>query len=1828
MTQQLQDEFETSMENIEAWMKAIHERLRVNDNTQGPRAALEARLRETEKICDSESEGRLKMDMVLMKADALLHDSEEDEKHEIMSKLKHIKALFEDTTTYMTHCHSRIEWVWLHWSEYLRARDEFAVWAHNMRLTLEPEVELQLGLKEKQWQLSHGKVLMKDVRNQSGLMDRLLEEASALFNRIGDPSVDENVQKQMKAEYEEIRAKAEERVNLLGDIAKDHEQYQENIEQFRQWLNSVIEKLKNCVRRTTESTADRLKMHQGIAEDVRHGERLLEDLKVKSATVIRNTSPLGAEKITEELDELRKATEKLKLMNEEEEEELQRAHQSESTYQAQAKQLEAAIREFRKGIQRLENNLDSGEQARSAEELEALWRKCTAISSALAEEKSKAEALKTRLKELFRFSQDVEPLSASVLSAIQQYQSAKGTVFKLRTTAESDLKRHFKKPLREVQCWKAAAQRLLESTSSLSDPPLIQNFLPQIEASLEDSCRLKEELPVLQQKKDLLESLLNVEEVQAVLEEAARAAQEGLIDESADFDFTLESLQKRLAALRQDVTAASEKQPDLAGKEKQLQSLQKVENERLKLGLQIEEFETSAQSHPAHRHKISQLNSDHLNLKRLLQAKLKMCKQGIGEYQLFGKRLAGLQQWLTSTSGKLKDMTETWEEETRLREVESLLSDLHNREIQLHQLEAGAQNIAGSSSDAGAAHILGRLQRLRSSWDSVKEQLEALAGLPQADALGSPSKNSMDSRNPGERQKVQRILVVENNEDDYQRRRKDFEEWLQGENASLTSILATGASSTSSNPKTRLGTLQKLHSRIADGQALFQALLEPQPVQGTTEDLQLEDLRYRWILYKSKLKEESNVSSLQAMEDTTDFEKPVFPKEPRMEYPKSWTINEVERENVQKRTFTRWINLHLEKCKPPLQVQDLFIDIQDGKILMALLEVLSGQSLLHEYKSSSHRIFRLNNIAKALTFLENCNVKLVSIDAAEIADGNSSLILGLIWNIILFFQIKEFTGNLNKMVSSSSLSSLLSCPDSDTSQPSTPSTEKSVSMSIRDQRKAIKALLSWVQERTRKYGVAVQDFASSWQSGLAFLAVIKAIDSSLVNMKQAFERSPRENLEDAFNLAYDNLSIPKLLEPEDLIVESPDEQSIITYVAQFLEHFPELEGDDISEAKENSPVETTYVHIKDGPQEQEGTVFIVNENGDCAFTICHESTQPPAQKIHLCTEMNVRDRPQPANAQTKSNGNLTLSLKRPAQTPVEEEESLPAEPHRSSSWHASGTVSFKSDDSWHDLGNKRPHYEQISENHTQEIRRDDVLTVSPNGKKTVDENNSELLSLEVPTNCNSEALHSSDALKQSRKTQDSPLDKPGVLDSESFCGAVDKPDGAVGQRHGHLSEETSPITTPLIEENNLNVLMTPRKEEETIKYILHLQEEEVLKKPSVGYEHPPQMSNLQLVKVNAGLANDSREKGQPDLFRSTRSEIVAKSSQSHEPPPSGHNGEGPASPGSTKVSVIPHDLFYYPHYTVPIADVLDAFVNPGPYDSKNDEVSNQLNGVQEQEKSHGEGQQTLRKTNNTVLPAQGDKSISRNIASDVCLGAEVQEVGREHANSSFSDTDTDQKGKTDSVSPVAQNVFSSEEADSVVRKKFTDSELNYSVLTKTDSTSNGTARISENVEPVENQFEDTSAVVLDREISAKMMSQKQNGDDIEQKGFPTWENRSIHLPEKAESNSFANVCFLRPTSSDTSINYQHYNSAASDMDLSSEIGQKDKSVLQETSVAHRKKVKWEDEPEIKISAEPEALSLSEHFPDILYFLLLLWLLIYLLLILPELSIGKLRFLQQ
>jgi spectrin beta len=78
-----------------------------------------------------------------------------------------------------------------------------------------------------------------------------------------------------------------------------------------------------------------------------------------------------------------------------------------------------------------------------------------------------------------------------------------------------------------------------------------------------------------------------------------------------------------------------------------------------------------------------------------------------------------------------------------------------------------------------------------------------------------------------------------------------------------------------------------------------------------------------------------------------------------------------ERESVQKKTFAKWVNSHLMRVG--CGIQDLYVDLRDGKMLIKLLEVLSGERLPNPTKGKM-RIHCLENVDKSLTFLNEMRV--------------------------------------------------------------------------------------------------------------------------------------------------------------------------------------------------------------------------------------------------------------------------------------------------------------------------------------------------------------------------------------------------------------------------------------------------------------------------------------------------------------------------------------------------------------------------------------------------------------------------------------------------------------------------------------------------------------------------------------------------------------------------------------------------------------------------------------------------------------------------------------
>uniref|UniRef100_A0A7N8Y910 Spectrin beta chain n=1 Tax=Mastacembelus armatus TaxID=205130 RepID=A0A7N8Y910_9TELE len=196
-------------------------------------------------------------------------------------------------------------------------------------------------------------------------------------------------------------------------------------------------------------------------------------------------------------------------------------------------------------------------------------------------------------------------------------------------------------------------------------------------------------------------------------------------------------------------------------------------------------------------------------------------------------------------------------------------------------------------------------------------------------------------------------------------------------------------------------------------------------------------------------------------------------------------------------------------------------------MLTRLLEVLSGE-LLPRPTRGRMRIHCLENVDKALQFLKEQRVHLENVGSHDIVDGNHRLTLGLIWTIILRFQIQVI---------------------------------KIETEDNRETRSAKDALLLWCQMKTAGYPeVNIQNFTTCWRDGLAFNALIHRHRPDLIEFHKLTRSNATHNLQQAFNVAEQHLGLTKLLDPEDVNTENPDEKSIITYVVSYYHYFSKMKA--------------------------------------------------------------------------------------------------------------------------------------------------------------------------------------------------------------------------------------------------------------------------------------------------------------------------------------------------------------------------------------------------------------------------------------------------------------------------------------------------------------------------------------------------------------------------------------------------------------------------------------------------------------------------------------------
>ena len=178
-----------------------------------------------------------------------------------------------------------------------------------------------------------------------------------------------------------------------------------------------------------------------------------------------------------------------------------------------------------------------------------------------------------------------------------------------------------------------------------------------------------------------------------------------------------------------------------------------------------------------------------------------------------------------------------------------------------------------------------------------------------------------------------------------------------------------------------------------------------------------------------------------------------------------------------------------------------------------MLEEISAKNFSAYNKKPRIRAQKLENNSFALNFLKAEGIKLVAIGPEDIVDYQLKLILGLIWTIILRYHIQKGDGNSS----------------------------------------AKNELLEWVRKTIPECDV--KNFTDSWSDGKAICHLTEALKRGTIDLDKV-DNNPNalENATLGEDMAEKVLEIPKVLLPEDMVSDHPDELSVMTYISYFRDY--------------------------------------------------------------------------------------------------------------------------------------------------------------------------------------------------------------------------------------------------------------------------------------------------------------------------------------------------------------------------------------------------------------------------------------------------------------------------------------------------------------------------------------------------------------------------------------------------------------------------------------------------------------------------------------------------
>eukprot|EP00457_Paulinella_chromatophora_P000294 gb/GEZN01000294.1/.p1 GENE.gb/GEZN01000294.1/~~gb/GEZN01000294.1/.p1 ORF type:complete len:1551 (+),score=300.96 gb/GEZN01000294.1/:372-5024(+) len=290
---------------------------------------------------------------------------------------------------------------------------------------------------------------------------------------------------------------------------------------------------------------------------------------------------------------------------------------------------------------------------------------------------------------------------------------------------------------------------------------------------------------------------------------------------------------------------------------------------------------------------------------------------------------------------------------------------------------------------------------------------------------------------------------------------------------------------------------------------------------------------------------------------------------------------------TQSKSFLRWVNFTLKPKK--IVVQDLFKDLKDGVVLFQLLSQVAGKAVGTCNARPKLRIHRLENINFCLKFLETNGIKLINIQDTDIEEGKPKIILGLIWTIILHYQILKVKQQEAAKAAIKALEDAKQAEKDENIPPQELISDLTLIDSLErskremedtpeaDARNPKDLLLMWVNSQIAGYDTGVgtvKNFTSHWKDGKVLTALTDSLRPGAFPLSD-MTGDAQQDCARAISKAEEEFGLPPLLDASDISDYSGDVLALMTYVSYFKDVWTEAQ-----DTKSGRVIDPAYAKVR------------------------------------------------------------------------------------------------------------------------------------------------------------------------------------------------------------------------------------------------------------------------------------------------------------------------------------------------------------------------------------------------------------------------------------------------------------------------------------------------------------------------------------------------------------------------------------------------------------------------------------------------------------------------